>query len=159
MDTSPTGVGPRTSRRWSLIAGGYAFACALFTATALSTILDLFAEVIGLPSAFAVPLLAAPALAVGAGVWWALVERQGRVTYPRGAAFGLLTALITAALWTARFVSVWSVKLLTADVVPLLVGIVVGSAAVAGVLVGLPLTYVRRRSRAGADDTATANSL
>ena len=72
---------------------------------------------------------------------------------------GLLTALLTGALWTVRFVSVWSVEMLTAGLVPLLVGVVFGAVAVAGVLVGLPITYVRRRSRRASEAAATANTL
>ena len=160
MDDS-LGSGSRRSspRRWALLAGGYAFGCATLTAFALSSMLGLFAEVIGLPAAFAMPLLAAPALVAGAGVWWALVERSGTVTYLRGAAFGLLTALVTGGLWTARFVLVWGPEMLVAGPVPLLVGFVLGAVAVAGVLVGLPITYVRRRSRERSGAAATANSL
>ncbi|TKX72360.1 hypothetical protein EXE46_15915 [Halorubrum sp. GN11_10-6_MGM] len=149
----------RRSRRWSIFAGVYAFGCAVLTASLLSTVLGVFAEVIGLPAALAVPLLATPALAAGTAAWWALVERRGSVTYVRGAAFGLLTALITGGFWTARFASVWSVEMLTAGPVPLLVGVVFGAVAVAGILVGLPFTYARRRRRPPADASPTANSL
>jgi len=160
MNGSPGSESESSSpRRWALVAGAYAFGCATLTAFALSSALGLFAEVIGLPTALSMPLLATPALVAGAVVWWALVERRERVTYVRGAAFGLLTALITGALWTVRFVSVWSVEMLTAGPVPLLVGFVFGAVAVAGVLVGLPITYVRRRSRERSNPAATANSL
>jgi hypothetical protein len=154
---SESGLSP--PRRWALIAGGYAFGCATVTAFLLSDMLGLFAEVIGLPTALSMPLLATPALVVGAGVWWALVERPGTVTYPRGAAFGLLTALVTGGLWTARFAFVWGPEMLTAGPVPLLVGFVLGMVAVAGVLVGLPITFVRRWSRSRSGAAATANSL
>ncbi|OTF02929.1 hypothetical protein [Halorubrum sp. SD612] len=152
-------TGARASRRWSLYAGVYAFACAALTTSLLSTVLGVLAEVIGLPAALAIPILATPALAAGTAVWWALVERGGSVTYVRGAAFGLCTALITGGFWTARFASVWSVEMLTAGPVPLLVGFVFGAVAVAGTLIGLPFTYARRRRRPPADATATANSL
>jgi len=154
-----TEAGLPSSQRWALFAGVYAFGCATLTAFALSDMLGLFAEVIGLPTAFSMPLLATPALVVGAVLWWALVERPVSLTYPRGAAFGLLTALVTGGLWTARFVYVWGPEMLTAGPVPLLVGFVLGMVAVAGVLVGLPITYVRRRSRRRSDAAATANSL
>ena len=154
-----SGAEARSSRRWSIFAGVYAFACAALTASLLSTVLDVFAEVIGLPTALAVPILATPALVAGTAVWWALVERRGSVTYVRGAAFGLCTALITGGFWTARFASVWSVEMLTAGPVPLLVGFVFGAVAVAGILVGLSFTYARRRHRPPTDDPATANSL
>ncbi|EMA71809.1 hypothetical protein [Halorubrum distributum] len=160
MDSSTSSAaGARASRRWSLFAGVYAFACAALTAASLSTVLGLFGEVIGLPTALVVPILAAPALFAGALVWWALVERRGTVTYLRGGAFGLLTALVTGTLWTARFVSVWSPEMLAADPVRLLVGFVFAAVSVAGVVVGLPITYVRRRSRGASDGPGTANSL
>ncbi|GAA0554249.1 hypothetical protein ABNG02_10565 [Halorubrum ejinorense] len=146
-------------QRWSLLAGVYAFACAALTALSLSTVLDLFAEVIGLPTAFATPILAAPALLAGAFVWWALVERRGTVTYLRGAAFGLVTALATGLVWTVRFVSVWSTEMLAAEPVRVLIGFVFAAVAVAGVVVGIPITYVRRRNREPADGPATAKSL
>lgn len=148
-----------SSRRWALLAGGYAFGCATLTAFLLSSALGLFAEVIGLPTAFAMPLLAAPALVAGASVWWALVERSGTVTYLRGGAFGLVSALVTGGFWTARFASVWSVEMLTAGPVPLLVGFVLGAVSVAGVLVGVPFAFVRRRSLERSGAAATANSL
>jgi hypothetical protein len=151
--------GLSSPQRWALLAGGYAFGCATLTAFLLSDALGVFAEVIGLPTAFSMPLLATPALVAGAGLWWALVERHGIVTYIRGAAFGLLTALVTGGLWTVRFAFVWGLETLTAGPVPLLVGFVLGAVAVAGVLVGLPITYVRRRSRDRSDAAATANSL
>ena len=69
MDSSRAAeLGPFTARQWSLLAGVYAFGCATLTAFALSGMLGLFAEVIGLPAAVALPLLATPALIVGAGV-------------------------------------------------------------------------------------------
>ena len=148
-DSLGSGAKLSSSRRWVLLAGGYAFGCATLTAFLLSSALGLFAEVIGLPTAFAMPLLAAPAL----------VERSGTVTYRRGAAFGLITALVTGGFWTARFASVWSVEMLTAGPVPLLVGFVLGAVAVAGVLVGLPFAFVRRRSRGRSGAAGTANSL
>lgn len=147
------------SRRWSLLAGLYAFGCATMTAVLLSDVLGLFAEVIGLPAALSMAILASPALVAGAAIWWALVERPASYAYHRGAAFGLLTALVTGAAWTGRFVAVWGVEMLTAGPVPLLVGFTLGATAVAGALVGLPITYARRRSGARSDAAATANSL
>jgi len=156
---SPSPSGFPSSQRWSLFAGVYAFGCATLTAFLLSDVLGLFAEVIGLPAMVSLPLLAAPALVAGAGIWWSLVERRGDATYVRGAGYGLLTALITGGLWTARFAAVWGIEMLTAGPVPLLVGFVLGVVAVAGVLVGLSFTYARRRARRRSDAAATANSL
>ncbi|OYR56260.1 hypothetical protein [Halorubrum halodurans] len=148
-----------SSQRWSFLAGVYAFGCATLTARLLSGMLGLFAEVIGLPPGVSVAILASPALVAGAGIWWALVERRGAYTYPAGAAFGLLTALATGMAWTVRFVSVWSLEMLTAGPVPLLVGLVLGMTALAGTLVGLPIAYARRRSASRTSPATTANSL
>lgn len=151
--------GPSASRRWSLYAGVYAFACGAVTAGLLSTVLSLFAEVVGLPPSFPVPLLAAPTLLVGAALWWLLVERRTTYTYPAGVAFGALTALGTGLCWTAWFLVVWSVDLLVAGSTPLLVGFVIGLTTAAGALIGPPMTFLRRRSRARSAPDATANSL
>ncbi|WP_434522489.1 hypothetical protein [Halorubrum sp. AS12] len=132
-------------RRWSLLAGGYAFACGAITAGLLSTLLSLFAEVVGLPPSFPVPLLAAPALLVGTAVWWLLVERRATYTYPAGIAFGALTALVTGLCWTAWFLVVWSVDLLAAGPTPLLVGLVFALTTAAGALIGPPIVFARRR--------------
>ncbi|MFC5279681.1 hypothetical protein ACFPM1_13065 [Halorubrum rubrum] len=157
-DLSP-GSGLSSSRRWSILAGVYAFGCATLTATLLSNVLGVFAEVIGLPAALSMPLLASPALVAGAAIWWAIVERRGAYTYLAGAAFGLLTALATGAAWTVRFVSIWSVEMLAAGPVPLLVGVVLGATALAGTLVGVPFAYVRRRGASRSNSPTTANSL
>ncbi|QUO47228.1 hypothetical protein [Halorubrum ruber] len=148
-----------SARRWSLYAGAYAFACGAVTAELLSTVLRVFTQVVGLPETFPVPLLAAPALLVGGGVWWLLVERPERYTYPAGVAYGALTALGTGLCWTAWFLVVWSVDLLAAGPTPLLVALVIGLTTAAGALIGPPILFVRRRSRAGSAADATANSL
>ncbi|EMA62480.1 hypothetical protein [Halorubrum lipolyticum] len=158
MDGSdPPASGP--SRRWSLYAGAYAFGCGAVTARLLSTVLRVFAEVVGLPASFPVPLLAAPALPVGGGLWWLLVERRGAYTYRAGVAYGALTALATGLCWTAWFLVVWGVDLLVADPTPLIVTLVIGLATVAGALIGPPIAFLRRRSRARSDAAATATSL
>lgn len=148
-----------SAHRWALVAGVYAFTCATVTAVLLSDVLGLFAEVMGLPGVLSMPLLASPALVAGAGIWWLLVERSDAHTYPRGAAFGLFTALATGVTWTVPFAAVWGVEMLTAGPVPLLVGFTLGVTAVAGALVGLPITYARRRDETRSDAVATANSL
>ncbi|EMA60370.1 hypothetical protein [Halorubrum kocurii] len=151
--------GPSSPRRWALLAGVYAFGCGAVTARLLSDVLRVFVEVIGLPPSFPVPLLAVPALLVGSGVWWLLVERNAAYTYPAGIAYGALTALVTGLVWTAWFVVVWSVDLLAAGPTPLLVGLVLALTTVAGVLIGPPILFFRRRSRERSDAAATANSL
>ncbi|ELZ60580.1 MULTISPECIES: hypothetical protein [Halorubrum] len=148
-DSHRSDSGFRSPRGWALLAGGYAFACGALVAVFLSDVLRLFVDVAGLPSVFPVPLLAAPALVVGPPCWWRLVERREAFSYRAGAAFGLLTALGTGTLWTGWFVAVWGVELLAAGPVLSIVSLTLGFAAVAGLLVGVPLAYVRRRVGGG----------
>lgn len=160
MDTSDSSAsGPVPSPRWSLLAGAYAFAFGAVAARLLSTVLRVFAQVVGLPESFPVPLLAAPALPVGAAVWWLLVERRRAYTYRAGVAYGAFTALGTGICWTAWFLVVWSVDLLAAGRTPLLVGLVIGVTTVIGALMGPPMVFLRRRIRAGSEPEPTANSL
>ncbi|VTT87691.1 hypothetical protein DM2_1025 [Halorubrum sp. DM2] len=144
-------------RGWALLAGGYAFACGALVAVLLSDVLRLFVDVAGLPAGFPVPLLAAPALVVGPPCWWRLIERRRAFSYRAGAAYGLLTALCTGGLWTGWFVTVWGVEMLAAGPVLLIVAFTLGFAAVAGLLVGLPLAYARRRV-GGAATSAIADA-
>lgn len=140
---SSSGVSP--SRKWSLCAGLYTFVCGTVAAFVLSDVLALLADVIGLRTEYAMVALASPALVIGTVAWWAVVERRSAYTYLRGGTFGLVTALLTGLLWTARFVTVWGFEMLAVPVVPFLVVFVLGVAAVAGVLTGLSLMYARRR--------------
>lgn len=158
MGTLRSRVSVSPAARWSAYAGLYTFACATATASLLDRMLSLLAAVVGLPAELWAPAFAAPTLVVGPAVWWTLVERRGTYTYRFGAAFGLLTALLTALVWTMRFVSVWGFEMLTVGVVPLLVAVVLGVAAVAGTLAGLPLTYVRRRATADPSDGSERRS-
>lgn len=137
---------------WSIYAGFYLFACATATALLLSDVLGLLAEVLGLPAAYWMVVLASPALVVGAVAWWAAVERRRSYTYLLGSAVGLVTALLTALLWTARFVASWGFEMLAVPAVSVLATVVVGVAAVAGGLAGLPLVYARRRLARGPSD-------
>lgn len=120
------------------------FVWAVASAFAMDDLLGLFGEVIGLPPTFALVVLASPALVFGAVCWWSLVERRGSYSYRFGGAFGLLTALLTGVLWTLRFVMVWSVEMLAAGPVPILVAIVGGVASAVGAVAGVPLMYARR---------------
>lgn len=146
MDTSlhpASSVSP--SIHWSLYAGLYMFICGTVTALLLNDLLGLLGDVIGLPPVFSLVIFASPALVVGTVVWWALVERRTSYTYLVGGTFGLITALLTGLLWTVRFVSVWGVEMLAAEIILVLVGFVLGMITIAGVLTGLPLMYARRR--------------
>ncbi|QWC19890.1 hypothetical protein [Halorubrum sp. 2020YC2] len=137
--------GSALSRRWSILAGVHALGCGAVTAGLLSDVLRVFTEVIGLSESFPVPLLAAPALLVGGGLWWAVVERRAAYTYPAAVAYGAFTALGTGLVWTAWFLVVWSVDLLAAGPTPLLVGLVLALTAAAGALIGPPMLFARRR--------------
>lgn len=133
------------SIHWSLYAGLYMFGCGIVTALLLDEILVLLAEVIGLPATYSLVTLASPALLFGAVAWWAVVERREGYTYHLGGVFGLVTALLTGALWTARFVSYWGFEMLGTPIMALLAVFVLGVAGLAGVLSSLPLMYARRR--------------
>lgn len=152
------GSGLSSPRGWALFAGVYAFACGAFVAALLSDVLRVFVDVAGLPSGFPIPLFATPALVAGTLCWWRVVERRRAFGYRSGAAFGLVTALCTGGLWTAWFVVRWGPEMLAAGPVLLIVGLTLAFAAVAGVFIGVPLAYVRRRI-GGGSAAATANSL
>lgn len=137
---------------WAAYAGGYLFVCGTATAFLLADLLRLLADVIGLPAGLGLVILASPALGIGAGTWWAFVERRGAYSYPAGGLVGFLTALLTGLVWTARFVSAWGVEMVAIPIVAFLVVFVLGVVGVAGGLTGLPLMYARRRSRAGLAD-------
>jgi hypothetical protein len=134
-----------SSKQWSLYAGLYTFVCATAVALALSDLLALLADMIGLSPEYWMLVLASPAFAIGAATWWVAVERRGSYTYLLAGAFGLLTALFTGLLWTAQFVRVWGVEMVTVPIVAFFVLFVLGFASVAGLLAGVPLMYARRR--------------
>lgn len=133
------------SLRWSVYAGVYMYVCGTVVAYLLDDVLSLLADVIGLPATYAMPLLASPALLAGALAWWVLVEHRDSRAYLVGGGYGALTALLTWLFWTVRFVTVWGREMLTAAIVPYLVGLVLTIALVAGGLAGLPMMYARRR--------------
>jgi uncharacterized membrane protein len=124
------------SAKWSLYAGGYAFLCAAVLVRLLSPISTTLMSLLHLPESYAGVVLALPVVGIGAAVWWAVVERRNRYTYPLGAAAGLTTALLTVAFWSLAFAVVWDVALLLAGGVPVaLVSLVVAPvASVVGVL-------------------------
>lgn len=133
------------SLRWSMYAGLYMYVCGTVVAFAFDDMLSLLADVIGLPGTYAMPLLASPALPVGALAWWVVVERRNSRAVRFGGVYGALTALLTWALWTARFVDVWGSEMLAATGVRYLVGFVLAVVLVAGAITGLPMMYARRR--------------
>jgi hypothetical protein len=145
-------------RRWSTDTGLYAFGCGTATALVLSDVLRLLADVIDPPARYAMVVLATPALLIAPVVWWAPVERRGSRTYLRGVAVGVLTALGTALVRTARFVSVWRVEMTAVPMVGALVLLVIGLVAVAGLLTGVPLMYARRRLDGGPAAAVTRSS-
>lgn len=145
MDSVSRPANRSPATKWSMCAGLYTFVCGIAVAFLLSDILGLLAEVLGFPAGYAMAVLASPALVIGAVVWWVVVERRETYTYLGGAAAGLLTALFTGVVWTARFVSAWGFEMLSAGPVAIIVAFVFGVVGVAGALTGLPLMYARRR--------------
>lgn len=139
-------TGNSSATRWTLAAGLYTYAIGTVLAFAMDEILGLFGEVIGLTPPLSLLVFGTPALVVGAATWWVLVERPATYGYLRGGAFGLLTALITGLVWTARFVTVWGAEMLVAGPVPLLVGFVLIIVCAGGLIAGLPFTFARRRT-------------
>ena len=146
MHSEPLVSSGRPARRWALYAGGYMFICATVVGIVLSDILSLFAEVISLSIAYWPMIVASPAFVIGAVVWWVIVERRALYTYFPGALFGLTTALVTGILWTTQFIRVWGFEMVLVPEVALLIAIVLGVAAIAGVFTSVPLMYARRRS-------------
>lgn len=130
---------------WSAVAGLYTFGWGVVVSLLLSDILGLFSEVVGLQGPYWMVVLSSPALLVGAGVWWGLVERRAFFGYRFGALFGLVTALVVGLSWTVRFVDVWGVEMLAVPMVAALAALVLGIVAVTGSVVGLPLMYARRQ--------------
>lgn len=139
-------LGMPDATRWSIYAGGYMFAWGVMIAMLLSDILTLLADVIGIPAQYWVIVFSSPIVFVGAGTWWFLIERPRHYTYRWGGLFGLLTAMLTALLWTGRFVSVWGVEMLAVRMVYLLAGVVFAIAGIAGLLLGVVFMYPRRRA-------------
>lgn len=91
---------------WSIAAGVYAYLVGTLTLLALSPVARTMGPIVGLPENYAVFLMAAPAAVAGAAVWWTLVERADAYSYPVGAAFGGLTAVLTVVAWVLAFVAV-----------------------------------------------------
>ena len=134
-----------SARNWSLFAGSYMFTCGIVVALLISDILSVLADVLGLATGYWMVIFASPAFAIGAGLWWAIVERRHSYTYRHGGAFGLVTALCTGLMWTAEFIRIWGVEMAVVPMVGALIGLVFGLTAFAGVLTALPLMYARRR--------------
>lgn len=135
---------PSRQTTWSVAAGIYAYLVGTLTLLTLSPVAETMGPIIGLPETYAVFLMAAPAAVVGAAVWWTLVERSRAYSYPLGAAFGGLTALLTVAAWVLKFVEAWGLQLVATGWV--VVAFVLAVTVVAGLVSGLPLMTVRRRA-------------
>lgn len=152
MDTT----GPRStsalspSLKWSLSVGVYTFVCATVLLLGLSQVAAVVADLLVLPSD-SVVWLAGPVPVFGSLLWWRLVERGGADTYRRGAAVGLLTALLTAVFWVLRAGLVWGPEGIVAGW-PLVVAMLVPTIP-AGIVTGITVMYARRRL-AGTRSTA-----
>lgn len=134
-----------SSGKWSLCAGVYMFVCGVATTLLLSDVLVLLADAIGLTTRYWMIVLASPAFAIGAVVWWTTIERRGSYTYPLGGAFGVITTLLAGLLWTAQFIRFWGFEMIGVPMIAFLTVFVLGSVATVGVLTALPLMYARRR--------------
>jgi hypothetical protein len=146
--------GRRSSTAWSLCAGGYAFGCAAALVSFLGAPVETVATALTLPSDSAV-LVAAPATPFGAVVWWALVERRRAHSYLAGGAAGLVTALLTVALWTVWAATVWGPRLVW--VAGILVGAALAVSLPVGAAAGVPLMIVRRRVGSSVPTTTTGD--
>jgi hypothetical protein len=128
---------------WSLTAGVYAFLCGAVLLLLLSPVSTTLGELFGFPSAYSTFLLAAPAVVIGAVVWSSAVERRQAYTYPFGALFGAVTALLTVLFWLVIFTLVWGVSLVRTG--GILIAFVLVVVVPAGLATGLPLMYARQR--------------
>lgn len=138
--------------KWSAYAGVYAFLCGVVLLVLLRPVADTLVRLLALPAGYSVFLLAGPVTVIGAGVWWAVVERRGEYTYRLGGIVGMLTALFTVLLWVLLFAIVWGpVSVLAGGVLVFFVLVV--SAPVA-FIAGLPLMYARHRLGTGPSDGA-----
>lgn len=121
------------------------FVCGIVVALLLSDMLALLADVIGLSSGYWMVIFASPAFAFGAVVWWAVIERRDLYTYLFGAAFGLITALLTGLLWTVQFIRFWGFEMAEIPIIAFFIVFVLGFTAIGGILTALPLMYARRQ--------------
>lgn len=138
------GVMPSRPTTWSIAAGGYAYLVGTLMLVSLSPVAETMGPIVGLPEDYVVFLMATPAAVIGAAVWWAFVERSNAYSYPLGAAFGGLTAVLTVVAWVLTFVAVWGVRLVLTGW--LLVAAVLAVTVIAGLVSGLPLMSARRRA-------------
>lgn len=125
------------------------FVCGTAVALLLSDMLVLLVDVIGLSTEYWMVILASPAFAIGAVVWWTTVERRDSYTYILGGAFGLITALLTGLLWTVQFLRSWGFEMAKIPIITFLIVFVLGFTAIAGAITAIPLMYTRRRLNSG----------
>jgi hypothetical protein len=142
-DDESVGVMPSRETAWSLVAGCYAFLCGAVLMVGTQPVAGTLAGVLGIETGYPALLMAGPAALLGAGVWWAVVERQRAYSYRRGALFGGLTALATVAAWVLRSLEVWGFELVATGW--FVIAWLLATTGIAGLLVGVPLMYARRR--------------
>jgi hypothetical protein len=99
--------------------------------------------------------LALPVPSVGAIAWWAVVERRGAYSYPRGAAAGAVTALGATLCWLVVYAFVWGPRLVATG--GILIAVVLVVTVPTAALVMLPLLYVRRQRSAEPAAASTAS--
>lgn len=142
-DDGPVGVMPSRETAWSLVAGGYAFLCGAVLMAGTQPVAGALAGILGIETGYPALLMAGPAAVLGAGVWWTVVERRRTYSYRRGALFGGITALATVAAWVLRSLEIWGFELVATGW--FVIAWLLATTAVAGLLVGVPLMYARRR--------------
>ncbi|TQQ83572.1 hypothetical protein EGH24_01905 [Halonotius terrestris] len=148
---------PSGSRLWSVATGGYACGCAVLLLVALSPITATAGSLLDLPTGVPpVVVFAAPVFALGAVVWWGLVERPTAYTYLHGVAAGVATAVLAVAFWVLVFAARFGIPLVRrGDIV---IGFVLVFALAVGSLYGLTAMYARGRlSTPASASSATAS--
>lgn len=130
---------------WSVFAGVYAFLSSVGLLSLLSPVSVTLATLLRLPAAFAAIILASPTLCLGAGAWFAVVERRQAYTYRSGIGYGVLTAVSTVLFWVLMIVRVWGMTAMRMRVGQVLILFVLAVAVGVALPVGLTAMYARRR--------------
>lgn len=150
---STAGVAPAT--RWALAAGAYAFLWSTVLLWRMGAVTDALGQLLPYTTGPPAVFLALPVPSVGAIAWWAVVERRGAYSYPRGAAAGAVTALGATLCWLVVYAFVWGPRLVATG--GILIAVVLVVTVPTAALVMLPLLYVRRQRSAEPAAASTAS--
>lgn len=146
MDKRPAGGTDRSSRRrWSLVAGGWAFLLSVgLLSVFLGPVARVIGELLGRSAGVSGVFVAVPVGVVGAAVWFSFVEERASYTYRAGAVYGLVTAVGSVLVWLILLVIVFGPVALLGWTVALFVLAVSLPLALAA---GLTTMAARRRLR------------